>query len=84
MFSSTTMELSTIMPTPMAMPPRLIMFSVRSNTFIKMNTVRIHTGMEMAMVMVAPKRRRNKNTTMAASTTPSTMFCSADSTERLM
>ena len=29
------------------------------------------TGMETAMVMVAPQRRRNRNTTMAARTTPS-------------
>ena len=78
------MELSTIMPTPMAMPPRLIMFRVRSKTFIRMNTVRMQTGMETAMVMVAPQRRRNRNTTMAARTTPSTMFCMADSTDRLI
>ena len=70
MFSSTTMELSTIMPTPMAMPPRDIMFRVRSKTFISTKTVRIHTGMDTEMVAVAPSRRRNRNTTMAARATP--------------
>ena len=82
MFSSTTMELSTIIPTPMAIPPKDIMFSVRSKTFISTNTARMHTGMDTAMAMVAPKRRRNKNVTMAASTTPRMMFCRAALTAR--
>ena len=72
------------MPTPMAMPPRLIMFKVRSNTFMSTKTDRIHTGMEMAMVMVASGRRRKRNTTIAASTTPKTIFWMADSTAMLM
>ena len=78
------MELSTIMPTPMAIPPRLIMFIVRSKTFISTNTARIHTGMEMAMVMVGPKRRRKRKTITAASPTPSRMFCMAELTARLI
>ena len=78
------MELSTIMPTPMAMPPRLIMLSVRSQTYISTNTARMHTGMETAMVMVAPPRRRNSHTTNAASTTPRMMPSSAASTATLM
>ena len=84
MFSSTTMELSTIMPTPMAMPPRLIMFRVRSNTFISTNTVRIQTGMDTEMVAVAPMRRRNRNTTTAASSTPRKMLFRAEFTAMLM
>ena len=64
------MELSTIIPTPMATPPRLIMFSVRSMAFIRMNTVKMHTGIDTTIVSVAPPRRRNKNTTTAASSTP--------------
>ena len=78
------MELSTIMPTPMAMPPRLIMFRVRSNTFISTNTVRIQTGMDTEMVAVAPMRRRNRNTTTAASSTPRKMLFMAESTAMLM
>ena len=78
------MELSTIMPTPMATPPRDIMFSVRSMAFIRMNTVRMHTGMDTAMVMVAPPRRRNRNTTMAASSTPWRMFWKAALTDMSM
>ena len=74
MFSSTTMELSTIMPTPIAMPPRDIMFRVRWNTFMSTNTVRIHTGIDTAMVAVAPHRRRKRKTTTAASATPMMMF----------
>ena len=84
MFSSTTMELSTIMPTPMAMPPRLIMFRVRSNTFISTNTDRIHTGMDTQMVKVGPPRRRNRKTTMAASTTPWMMLLKAAFTDWLI
>ena len=72
------------MPTPMAMPPRLIMFSVSPSAFMRMNTDRMHTGMEMTMVMVAPPRRRKRNTTMAASSRPWKMFWKAASTERLM
>ncbi len=72
------------MPTPMAMPPRDIMFNVRSKTFISTNTVRIHTGMDTAMVAVAPQRRRKINTTMAARTTPIKIFCKAASTAILM
>ena len=84
MFSSTTMELSTIMPTPMAIPPMLIMFSVRWHRFISRNTDRMQTGMEMAMVMVALQRRRNRYTTMAASSTPRMMFCRAECTTMSM
>ena len=76
MFSSTTMELSTIMPTPMAMPPRLIMFSVRSKRFISTNTARMHTGMDTAMVSVAP--------TTAARATPRMIFWKAEETARLI
>ena len=84
MFSSTTMELSTIMPTPMAMPPRLIMLSVMSSICMSKKTEMMHTGMETAMTRVAPPSRRKKSSTMAASSTPSTMFCTALSTERSM
>ncbi len=70
MFSRTTMELSTIMPTPMAMPPRDIMFSVRSKARISTNTVRMQMGMDTAIVSVAPPRRRNSSTTRAASSSP--------------
>ena len=72
------------MPTPMAIPPRDIMFSVRSNTFISTNTVRIQTGMDTEMVAVAPRRRRNRNTTMAARATPIMMFWMAESTAMLI
>ena len=84
MFSSTTMELSTIMPTPMAMPPRLIMFRVMPKAFISTNTARIHTGMDTEMVAVAPTRRRNRNTTTAASSTPRKMLFRAEFTAMLM
>ena len=69
MFSSTTMELSTIMPTPMAMPPRLIMLSVMSSICMSKKTEMMHTGMETAMTRVAPPSRRKKSSTMAASGT---------------
>ena len=62
----------------------IIMFSVSPRAFIKIKTERMQTGMEMTMVMVAPPRRRNTSTTMAASSTPWRMFWKADSTERLM
>ena len=70
MFSRTTMELSTIMPTPMAMPPRLIMFNVRLKARMRTKTVKMQMGIDTAMVRVAPPRRRNSSTTTAASSTP--------------
>ena len=54
----------------MAMPPRLIIFSVKSKAFISTNTVRMQMGMDTAIVSVAPPRRRNSSTTMAARSTP--------------
>ena len=66
------------------MPPRDIIFRVRWNTFIITNTVRMHTGMDTAMVAVAPHRRRKRNTTIAARITPMMMFCTAAFTAMLM
>ena len=41
------MELSTIMPTPMAMPPRDIMFSVRLKARMRTKTVKMQMGMDL-------------------------------------
>ena len=78
------MELSTIMPTPIVMPPRLIMFSVSPPAFIIRNTDTIHIGIATEMTAVEPKLRRNTSSTSAARITPYTIFDIAWSTERLM
>ena len=62
------------MPMHIAMPPKLIIFSVVPKTFISRNTVSTQNGMESEMVTVAPARRRKSKTTSAESATPITMF----------
>ena len=62
------------MPTPMAMPPRDIMFSVRLKARMRTKTVKMQMGMDTNIVSVAPPRRRNSSTTTAASSTPWRMF----------
>ena len=74
MFSSTTIELSTIMPTPIAMPPSDIIFRVMPVTCMMRKTETIQIGIEIEMTAVAPRSRRKANRTMAASRTPKTIF----------
>ena len=74
MFSRTTMELSTIIPTPSVIPPSDIMFSVMPSTFIIRNVNRIQHGIAIVTASVAPRSRRKRNSTIAANSTPIQMF----------
>ncbi len=68
LFSSTTMELSTIMPTPMARPPRLMMFRVKPLAYISTKVAMMEKGMEMEMIRVlGTLRRKNSSTPIAIS-----------------
>ncbi len=51
-FSSTTMALSTINPTPRAKPPKLIWFSVRSLKYNNAKVAIIDIGMDTAIMKV--------------------------------
>ena len=84
MFSSTTMELSTIMPTPSAIPPSDIMFSVISSANIIRKVNRMQHGIATEMATVAPRSRRNSSSTTAANSTPIQMFDTVLSTVMLM
>ena len=67
MFSSTTMELSTIMPTPRARPPRVIRLSVKPPKKINANVVTIEIGIDTEMTRVLGMlRRKNSSTTIAS------------------
>lgn len=84
MFSRTTIELSTIMPTPSVMPPSDIMFSVMPHTFMIRKVNKMQHGIAMVSDSVAPRSRRNTSRTTAANSTPIQMFCTALSTVMLM
>ena len=72
------------MPTPIATPPRLIIFMVIPNTCIMRNTATIQRGMAKEITKVAPQSRRNTNSTTAAKSTPKMMLVMALLTAKLM
>ena len=66
-FSSTTMELSTIIPTPKASPPSVIRLIVNPPKNINANVVTIEMGIDSEITSVLRTlRRKNSNTTMAS------------------
>jgi len=80
MDSSTTMELSTSMPMPRARPPRLMMFSDRSNMYMKKKVITTDSGMDSEMIEVLLKSRRNRNRTPTARMPPRRPVSSTSST----
>ena len=70
MFSSTTTELSTIMPTPRARPPRLIRFRVKPPKYSRAKVAITEIGIDSAMTTVLRTLRRNSSSTKTASTPP--------------
>ena len=70
MFSSTTMALSTSMPTPRASPPSVIMFSVKPPKYISAKVAMIEIGMAVAMMAVLRRLRRKNSSTSMANTPP--------------
>ena len=71
MFSKTTMELSTSMPTPRVRPAKVIRFSVRPEKYMAPRVMQSEVGMARAMISVLLKFARNRNRTMTASRMPS-------------
>ena len=58
--SRTTMELSTIIPTPRTRPPRVSTFSEKPIVFIAMRAARIEIGMEVPTIRDAFKSPKNR------------------------
>ena len=84
MFSITTMELSTSIPTPSARPDSEITFIVTPLKYISTMAVRILIGMEQAMTKVGRISRRNTSRIRIASAAPNTRFCSTEPTTMSM
>jgi hypothetical protein len=63
MFSSTTIELSTSMPTAKEMPARLTTLMLRSSSQRKRKVPTADTGMARAVMRVPRKLRKNRNST---------------------
>ena len=80
MFSMTTMELSTSMPTPSARPDNEMMFRVTPEKYIITTANRILMGMEHAMITVGFRSFRKKSRTKMASKPPISIFCRTEST----
>ena len=72
-FSSTTIALSTSMPTPSAKPPNEIVFSVNPLKNISANVEITEIGIAIAMISVLEKLRKKNSSTSTASTAPWTI-----------
>ena len=70
MFSSTTIELSTTMPTAKARPARLMTLSVRPNHRISRKVPMTLIGMAIATTNVLDRLRRKSSRTRIASVPP--------------
>ena len=70
MFSSTTMALSTSMPTASAMPPSDMMLSEISFAYISKKVPMTEIGIATAMIEVARESRRNPYSTIIARMPP--------------
>ena len=70
MFSSTTMALSTIIPTPSASPPKVIWFRVRPPKYSSAKQAMIEIGMDTPMMAVLVRLRRNRYRISSASSDP--------------
>ena len=69
--SSTTIELSTIMPTPMMSPPRETTLKEKPIMFIRMRVVSTETGIELPTMREARQsRKKRKSTIMQRMTAP--------------
>ena len=79
-FSITTMELSTSIPTPRASPEREIILSVTPEKYMSTRAATTLMGMEQAMTKVGLISRRNKNSTRIARIPPYSIFCRTELT----
>ena len=75
MFSITTTELSTSMPTPIARPESEIMLSEMPLKYIITIAKITLTGIEHATITVGFMSRKNRNSIIIAKTAPMSRFC---------
>ncbi len=75
MFSISTMASSTRMPTTRVRASSVTTFSENPNRFMKKKVGISDTGMAKAVIIVERQSRRKTNTTMAASSMPSSSTC---------
>ncbi len=73
-FSITTIEASTSIPTPRAIPARVIMFRVYPKAYITVNVIITESGMESETTKVGRRFKRNINIITAASNAPRRAF----------
>jgi len=69
-FSSTTIDASTIMPTPRASPPKVMVFSVNPPKYSRANVPMTEIGIDVQMITVDRTFRRNKKMMATTSTAP--------------
>ena len=79
MFSITTIELSTSIPTPSAKPERDIMFSVIPLKYMQTTAVTRLTGMERAITSVGLMSFKNRINISIASTAPNSTLLITES-----
>ena len=84
MFSMTTMELSTSMPTPTASPAMEMTLSVTPEKYISTMAKVTLMGMESATISVGRRSRRNSSRIKTASTAPTARFCNTELTTMRM
>ena len=72
MFSRTTIELSTSIPTPSSKPERLMRFSDVPRKYINTSVITIETGIERPMMSVLLMFFKKMNSTMTAKNAPCT------------
>ena len=84
MFSVTTTELSTSIPTVRVRALRVTIFSVIFARFIKQKVAKNAVGMEIAITKVELMLLRNRKMTRAARTAPATALCATLEIEFLM
>ena len=82
--SSTTIALSTSIPTPRARPPRDMMLRDTSSRYIGAKVTTTEIGIATAMISVADSRRRNIHMTAMAKSAPRNADCFTSSTASAM
>ena len=84
MFSSTTTELSTIMPTPSASPPSVIRLRVKPPKYSSAKVATTDIGMASEITTVLRRLRRKNSSTSTASEPPYSTDCATLAIERSM
>ena len=76
--SSTTMELSTIIPTPRTRPLMVITFKENPKRVMRIRVIRMEVGMELPTIREALKSPKNRNRTTIDKTIPRISVCPTD------